>query len=156
MFSRRTGKLLPMKIYFILLLFLLFRLSLNAQTVEEYLDFAIKYTEEQKFDEAIKTCDKLLELLPSNAEIFYLRGVNYFLKESYELAITDFDSTLSNNPNYTDAYLYRAKAKQALKQYWSALRDYNRAKDENFYSTLSSLAGDMVSSIFRRSDEEDD
>ena len=137
MFSRRTGKLLPMKIYFILLLFLLFRLSLNAQTVEEYLDFAIKYTEEQKFDEAIKTCDKLLELLPSNAEIFYLRGVNYFLKESYELAITDFDSTLSNNPNYTDAYLYRAK-------------------DENFYSTLSSLAGDMVSSIFRRSDEEDD
>lgn len=126
-----------------------------AQTPADYLSYAISYTEEQKHDEAIKTCEKLLELLPSNPDIFYLRGVNYYLKNNYEDAITDFDSVIKINPNYSDAYLYRAKSKQALKQYWSALRDYNKAKDENFYSTLSSLAGDMVSSIFRKSEDEE-
>ncbi|MCB2220953.1 MAG: hypothetical protein KQI35_11205 [Bacteroidetes bacterium] len=138
------------------LLFYLLILSLTstwAQTTSEYLDFAIKYTEENKHDEAIKVCDKLLEMLPNSADIFYLRGVNRYLKSDFEGAILDFDSTLSINPNHSDAYFFRAKSKRALKDYWGAFRDLNKAKDENFYSTISTLAGDMVRSIFRKSNE---
>jgi tetratricopeptide (TPR) repeat protein len=124
-----------------------------AQTFNEYLDYAIEYTEEKKHDEAIKVCNKLLETWPSNADIFFLRGVNKYLKSDYEGAIHDFDSTLSLNPNHSDAYLFRAKSKRALKDYWGAFRDLNKAKDENFYSTISSLAGDMVRSFFRKSEE---
>ncbi len=138
----------------VLLSMLFITLCCRAQSPGEYLDFAIQYTEEQKHDEAIKVCDKLLELLPSNPDVFFLRGVNKYLKHDYEGAILDFDSTLTYNPNYSDAYLYRARSKKAIRDYWGALKDYNRAKDENFYSTVSSLAGDMIKSIFRKSEDD--
>lgn len=123
----------------------------SQQSANEYLDFAIKYTESNQPDEAIRVCNKLLIILPSNPDVFFLRGVNKYLKKDYKGAIADFDSTLKINPGKTDAYLFRAKSKKEIKDYWGALRDYNRAKDENFSSTVTSLAGDMVRSVFRKS-----
>jgi len=144
-----------MKVYLAVIMVISFQLFARAQSPAEYLDFAIKYTEEQKYDEAIKVCNKLLKMLPSNPDIFYLRGVNYFLKSDYETAIINFDSAININSGFSDAYLYRAKSKRALKNYWGALRDYNRAKNENFYSTISSLAGDVIKSIFRKSEDDE-
>ncbi len=68
----------------------------------------------------------------------------------YEGAILDFDSVLLLNPNYSDGYLYRAKSKKAMKNYWGAMKDYNKAKDQNFSQTLTSLTGDVVKSIFSK------
>ena len=114
----------------------------------EYWSLAIKYTESGKNLEAIKVCDKLLALDSTNADIYYLRGVNKYLLNEYDDAIADFDKAIELNPNHTDAYLKRARAKKETKNYLGALRDYNHAKNENFSQTVTSLAGDLIRSVF--------
>jgi tetratricopeptide (TPR) repeat protein len=116
----------------------------------EFLRIAVNYTEDNKYPEAIKVCDKLVKLMPENEDVYYLRGINKFLMNDYEGAISDFDSLLILNPNHSDGYLYRAKSKKAVKDYWGAMKDYNKAKDQNFSQTVTSLAGDVVKSLFSK------
>jgi tetratricopeptide (TPR) repeat protein len=125
-------------------------LNLNGQSaVEEYLNYAIRFTESNRNEEAIKVCDKLAGLLPDNPDIYYLRGVNKYLIQDYEGAVSDFDITLAMNPNHTDAYLFRARSKKGKRDFLGALRDYNSARNENLYETISSLATDFMGSLFR-------
>lgn len=116
--------------------------------MNDYLNIAIEFTETGKYDAAIKLCDKLEKLDPGNTDIFYLRGVNYYLLKNYEAAINDFNTVLKLSPDHSDAYLYRAKAKKANNNLMGAMRDYNKAKDGNFSQTVTSLAGDLIKSIF--------
>jgi tetratricopeptide (TPR) repeat protein len=87
-------------------------------------------------------------MYPDNADLHFLKGVNNYLLKNYDKAIEDFDRTVRLNPEYDDAYLYRARAKKANDDLIGALRDYNKAKNENFTQTMSSLAGDVIKSIF--------
>ena len=132
-----------------MLISLLLVLHLSAQSKNaEYWHLAVKYTETGDYHEAIKICDKLLAEDPNVSDVFYLRGVNKYLLKDYEGAIADFDKTIELDPNFTDAYLKRARAKKENKNYLGALKDYNHAKDENFTQTITSLAGDMIRSLF--------
>lgn len=117
--------------------------------VEEFLQYAIEFTESNRNEEAIRVCDKLADLLPDNPDIYFLRGVNKYLLKDFDGAISDFNRVLKMNPNYTDAYLFRAKSKRGNRNYLGALRDYNNARNENFYETISSLANDFMISLFR-------
>ncbi|MEZ5083877.1 MAG: tetratricopeptide repeat protein [Bacteroidales bacterium] len=136
-----------MRLIFISIFFLSFQYISGQAGIGEYLSIAIEFTETGKYDAAIKLCDKLEKLDPENADIYYLRGINYYLLKNYEAAIDDFDSVLKLNPDHTDAYLYRAKAKKANNNLLGALSDYNKAKDGNFSQTVSSLAGDLIKSL---------
>jgi tetratricopeptide (TPR) repeat protein len=133
-------------IYFICLFTQVFSQAREA----EFLNIAIDFTEERKHIEAIKVCDKLTILMPDNEDVYYLRGINKYMLNDYKGAITDFDSLLMLNPNHSDAYLYRAKSKKAMKNYWGAMKDYNKAKNQNFSQTVTSLAGDIVKSVFSK------
>lgn len=137
-----------MRLIYISIFFLNFQLVTAQTSVSEYLTIAIDLTESGEYEAAIKICDKLQKLDPENTDIYYLRGVNYYLLKNYEPAIRDFDKVLELNPNHPDAYLYRAKAKKANNDLMGALRDYNKAKDGNFSQTVTSLAGDLIKSIF--------
>jgi len=131
------------------LVFLMFVFVLSGQSKNaEYWNLAVKYTESGSYEEAVKICDKLLAEDPGVADVFYLRGVNKYLLKDYEGAITDFDKTIELDPNFTDAYLKRARAKKEMNNYLGALRDYNQAKNENFAQTVTSLAGELIRSLF--------
>jgi tetratricopeptide (TPR) repeat protein len=133
----------------LLFIFMLLAAHIFGQAREvQILQLAVDFTEQRKHPEAIKVCDKLTKLMPENEDVYYLRGINKYMMEDYEGAISDFDSVLMINPNHSDSYLYRAKSKKATKNYWGAMRDYNKAKDQNCSQTVTSLAGDMVKSIF--------
>jgi tetratricopeptide (TPR) repeat protein len=136
--------------FFTTISYILFIVSgLKSQTIpDEYLKSAIEFTESRQYDQAIKTCDMMIELYPGDANIYYLRGVNKYLLEDYDGAIKDFDITLNINPGYTDAYLKRAKAKNGKNNFIGALIDYNNAKNENLYETLMFVAGDFFKSFF--------
>jgi tetratricopeptide (TPR) repeat protein len=124
-------------------------INLSGQShIEEFLNYAIEFTESNRNEEAIRVCDKLADMLPDNPDIFFLRGVNKYLLEDFDGAISDFDSVIEMNPNHTDAYLFRAKSKQGSGNYLGALRDYNTARSKNFYETISSLANDLMKSFF--------
>lgn len=130
----------------ILLLFIPIGLQANGN-IDAYLKLAYDYTAKNQTLEAIKVCDKILEINPKHEDALFIRGINKYILGEYPSAIADFDLLISSNENYPDAYLYRAKAKKANKDYWAAFKDYNRAKNENFSKTLSSLAGDVVKSV---------
>ena len=141
--------------HYILVLFaLLLGPTLRGQaSVQEYLQVAAGFTESRQHLEAVKVCDKLAATYPDNADVFFLRGINHFMLNDFQKAIADFTETLDLDPDYPDAHLYRAKARKANKDYLGALRDYNQAKDQNFSQTVTSLAGDMIRSLF--SDKKD-
>lgn len=121
----------------------------SAKTnVGEYLAIAIHFTETGQHEAAIKILNKLEKLDQNNQDIFYLRGINYYLLKEFNKAIDDFNKTLQLDPDHPEAYLYRAKAKKANNNLLGALSDYNKAKNENFSQTITSLAGDVIKSIF--------
>lgn len=133
----------------LILILLLFQLPAMAQgEAGSYLSVVVKFTEDRQHLEAIKVCNKLEKKMPENPDVFFLRGINYYLLKEYEKAILDFDKTIGLKPDYPDAFLYRAKARKASKDYLGAFRDYRKAKDENFSQTVTSLAGDVIRSVF--------
>ena len=138
---------------------LIFILLLNSAIaggqaeIRDYLQVIVEFTENNQNLEAIKLCNKLEKSYPENPDVYYLRGINRYLLKDYEEAVKDFDKTLNLNPEYSDAYLYRAKARKAGKDYFGAFKDYNKAKDENFTNTVTSLAGDVIRSIFSGKNE---
>jgi tetratricopeptide (TPR) repeat protein len=136
----------------LLALFIILTISnLTGQSeVEEYLSYAIAFTESKRNEEAIIMCDKLTDLLPGNPDIFFLRGVNKYLIKDYEGAIYDFDIALEISPNHTDALLFRARAKKGNRDYLGSLRDYNSARTKNLYETISSLTTDFMTSLLSR------
>lgn len=130
----------------ILLLFIPFVLQAKGN-ITAYLQLALEFTANNQTIEAIKLCDKILSIDPKQEDALFIRGINKYIRGDYSASILDFDLLIELNENYPDAYLYRAKAKKANKEYWSAFKDYNRAKNENFSKTLSTLAGEAVKSM---------
>lgn len=133
----------------IVILFLLIPCGLMAKgNINAYLKIALEFTSNNQSIEAIKVCDKILALDSKHEDALFIRGINYFILKDYDAAIDDFSLLISINEKYPDAYLYRARSRKGKKEYWSAFKDYNKAKDENFSKTLSTLTGDLVKSIF--------
>lgn len=140
----------------VLLLFvLLIRVySVSGQAgLQDYLQMAAQFTENNQNLEAIKLCDKLIAVYPESPDVFFLRGINRYVMKECEEAVNDFTRVLELDQNYPDAHLYRAKARKDCKDYFGAMRDYNKAKDKNFSQTVTSLAGDMIKSLFSSKDD---
>jgi|GEM_PF-6562650 len=114
----------------------------------EYLRLIIDNTNQKKHQEAVKVCDKLINLQPDNANAYYLRGYNKYLGGDYEGAIRDFDKTLALNPENLDAYVKRGNAKNQLNDYWGAMRDYRKAQKMNTYETILYFTRDAMKSLF--------
>lgn len=136
---------------FIITLAIVFCLSApsKAQHNQEHnFSFACNYTEARQYQKAIAACDQLILVEPDNANYYYLRGVNWYFLQEWDKAIKDFDKTLELNPQYTDAYLKRAKAKNKNNNFVGALIDYNNARNESFYKTLITVSGDFFRSVF--------
>ena len=139
---------------FVLIVLLIRAWSVSGQAgLQDYLQMAAGFTENNQNLEAIKLCDKLIVAYPENPDVFFLRGINRYVIKECEEAVKDFTRVLELDPNYPDAHLYRAKARKDCKDYFGAMRDYNRAKDKNFSQTVTSLAGDMIKSLFSNKDE---
>lgn len=134
----------------LLTIIILFSLQfVSGQTlVNEYLYLILDCTENSEHVQAIKICDKLVTYKPDCFYAYYLRGLNHYLVEDYKDAIQDFDTSVKLNPDFSDAYIQRAKAKSKSKNFMGAMADYNRARNDKFYETVSSLAGDIVWSLF--------
>ncbi len=59
------------------------------------------------FEQAIKEFDKLLFLVPTDAEVFFLRGTAKSNRMDIKGSIADYDMAIKYNPNYMEAYTNR-------------------------------------------------
>lgn len=57
----------------------------------------------------------------------YDAGVKLFQEMKYRESIPDFDKTLSENPDFGEAYLYKGRAFNLLQQYDSSINNYQQA-----------------------------
>lgn len=69
----------------------------------------------------------LSNLTAQTSETFFKNGMVYYQAENYQKAITEFTEAIILNPADTDAFYYRAWAKQKLKDAQGAIADYTKA-----------------------------
>ena len=61
------------------------------------------------------------------AQAHYERGIIFFDREDDDTAILEFNDAISLNPNFADAYAYRARAYNSKQDYDQGLADANQA-----------------------------
>ncbi len=79
------------------------------------------------YEEAIDNYNKLINLLPSVADLYSDRGLCYHLAGEPKAALNDFDKAVGLEPENAYRYSCRAFVKDYYKDYKGALADYNKA-----------------------------
>ena len=67
--------------------------------------------EEGDFENAIKYLNLLLEMIPTDYEAYFLRGVAKGNRMDFDGAIADYDKAIKYNPKYMEAYANRGTMK---------------------------------------------
>ena len=60
------------------------------------------------------------------AECYYIRALQKYILQNRESALKDFNMAIQHNPNYADAYYYRAAIKRDFKDE-GFVDDYRKA-----------------------------
>ncbi|MGB7761362.1 MAG: serine/threonine-protein kinase [Bryobacteraceae bacterium] len=70
--------------------------------------------------------ERALELKPGMASALNGRGVISFRRKQYRMALADFDGAIQRNPRFVQAYLNRARAREAAGDFRGAAADRQR------------------------------
>ncbi len=107
-------------------------IEINPNLADAWLAKGLVLTQLEKNDEAIEQFNKSIEINPKSIEAWNQKGKVLYLLERYEEAIKCQDMVLKVK-EYGDAYFFRGQAKCALKDYNSALEDFNKVNDQSPY-----------------------
>ena len=76
--------------------------------------------------DALIDFQRALELKPYLAFALNGRGGVYFRRKQYRMALADYDAAIKNNPRFAQAYLNRARAREAVGDFGGAAADRQR------------------------------
>lgn len=68
----------------------------------------------KKYEESFKTLDRILNLEPSNAEAYFLLGLNYKEQGDTARAINSFQETIEIDPEILDAWIFLGQLQGAI------------------------------------------
>jgi tetratricopeptide (TPR) repeat protein len=105
--------------------------SISSFVFDKYFDMGNYYANLKKYDLAIKSYTKAIELNPNDANTYYNRGIAYNKLKNYSSAIKDYTKAIELNPNDADAYNNRGLVYTHLKKDDLAIKDYNKAIELN-------------------------
>jgi len=111
----------------------------ETTTIDDLLVNALAAHNQNRFNEAIKQYNKILELNPDEVicSIIYKHlGMANFACSNYENAIQDFSSALELDTNSYKAAYYRGVVNSVLKQYSPAIDDYTLSLSINPYQSF--------------------
>ena len=103
------------------------RASYTPLSADEHVKRAEQSFKRHKFEEAIADYDKSIYREPTNASLYYSRGLAKAQQEQHENAIIDYDEAIRLNPSYASAYHQRGLTKVQLGQHENAITDYDEA-----------------------------
>lgn len=86
-----------------------YKIALNSADALDYVNHGIINQYLDKTDEAISDYEKAIGIEADNFQIYYYRGMLYFLKQNYSFAIDDFTKAIMLNPNFAESYNERAR-----------------------------------------------
>jgi len=75
---------------------------------------------------AMMDFQRALELKPDLAAALNGRGGIFFRRKQYRMALADYDAAIHNNPRFAQAYLNRARAREAVGDFGGAASDRKR------------------------------
>lgn len=114
---------------------------ITAKQSEELLASAVQKYDSQNYDEAIAIFDKVLNLTPTNATVYYYRAMAYDAINNQKKAIEDYKSTLKYAPDMSIAYYSLGVDYDALNNYPQAKINYQKYIDltieNNDYKTYA-------------------
>lgn len=78
--------------------------SLGEQvTYQKSVVFCAEYLGSNQLTDALRNCDKALEINPASTRALYLRGRTHMGAKEWEKAVTDLEKVVADNPSNTDA-----------------------------------------------------
>ncbi len=77
---------------------------------------------------AISFFDQAIKLEKTRTDYYYNRGRSQMLIKDYQVAITNYDELLTNEPNYGPGYYYRAECFEKTGEFVKAEQDLLKAK----------------------------
>lgn len=81
----------------------------------------------KKYFEAVKEFDAAEKFGRDNFLVYIAKGMNYFLRNTYDSAIENFNRAIRLEPRSADAYNNRGITYYCLEDFNAALRDFNQA-----------------------------
>lgn len=114
----------------------LYGLSSEQQTevdtvkVAILLNQALCQNKSDRWSDAIKTCEKVLKLEPTNVKALFRRGQAYHRSSEFEKATADFQAVLQHDPSNADARTQLAAVQKSVADH--------KAKEKRMFAGLFS------------------
>jgi tetratricopeptide (TPR) repeat protein len=114
---------------FILIATCLIVCNVYAQGAQEHYLKAQALITSGKYDEAISELTAAIEIDPTVADYFTMRGELYRNKSDVISAISDYSKSIELNPNSAEVYYLRAICYYSTKEYNKAWEDVHKAQN---------------------------
>ena len=99
----------------------------NIQDYQLYFERGTTYIESGRFEQAIASFDKAIELKPNFHDAWNNRGLALLNLERYEQAIASFDKAIELKPDFHCAWFNRGLALLNLERYEQAIASFDKA-----------------------------
>jgi lipoprotein NlpI len=113
----RIHKLLIINIVSIIFALCFSSLALPESSAEMYYSLGQKYMEQSKFELAVLSFKKAIELSPNWAEAYNSLGMSYYQLFKFDDAIKQFDKAVELDQYYTEAKINRSRAMRSVDRY---------------------------------------
>lgn len=99
---------------------------ITDKETEGLLTQAVGLYDSQKYNEAITMFDKILQVNPANATVYYYRAMAYDALSDFNKAISDYKSVLKYAPEMAIAYYSLGVDYDSIKNYQAAKENYKK------------------------------
>ena len=117
---------------FLFCLVIIFFLSCNSKTAEEYLFDGLKRSEHNDLKGAIEFYNKAIKIKPDYAEAYKQRGCAKFNMKDILGSVDDLSEAIKYNNEYAEAYYNRGTVYVYLEDMEKACKDFKKAKELKF------------------------
>jgi tetratricopeptide (TPR) repeat protein len=106
---------------------MIFGLLAYAQTAKDLTQKGRELYEKREYMEALLNLNKAIDVDPSYAAAYYMRGNIKEAFEDHHGAMKDYNTSIDKNPKFSDAFFVRGNVKMKLQDYYGAIDDYTAA-----------------------------
>ena len=102
-------------------------LDKNKDLIDQLSAEGDKYYDNEEYDKALESYNKILDIDPNNAEAYYNKGRAYNLLGQFDEAIQEYNKAIILDPPNSDNYNARGNVYYNLGQDDEALKNYDKA-----------------------------